>query len=197
MTTTECIAARRSIRSFQKKEIPTEIVKEIILAGIKAPSGKNEQPWKIYIFQNDKKEELIKLIYDEIEGESSVFKAIPNGKQVQRYAEYSYKVMAEAPIVMLVENTKNKIGINQGIAERLSELVNVQSVSAAIENMLLVAAEKGLGSLWICDVFYAYEAICKEYGIHGELLCGLAFGYPNEEPVARPRKSIEEIAIWL
>ncbi len=197
MTITDCINARRSIRSFQQQEVPTDIIKEIILAGIKAPSGKNEQPWKFYIFQNEKKKELMQLIHDEIEGENSVFKILPNGKQIQRYAEFSYRTMTEAPVVILVENTKNTLGKNQGIAEKLSELVNVQSIGAAIENMLLTATERGLGSLWICDVFYAYEAICKGYGIKGELICGLALGYPKEQPTARPRKAIEEVAIWL
>jgi len=37
----------------------------------------------------------------------------------------------------------------------LGNRVDVQSIGAAIQNMLLAALELGVGSLWICDVFYA------------------------------------------
>ena len=40
--------------------------------------------------------------------------------------------------------------------ERISEICNIQSISAAIQNMLLAATEKGIGSLWICDIYFAY-----------------------------------------
>jgi len=32
-------------------------------------------------------------------------------------------------------------------------VVNIQSIGAAIQNMVLAAQDLGIGSLWICDVF--------------------------------------------
>ena len=55
----EAIYSRRSIREFTDKEIPREQLHEIIKAGIWAPSGLNNQPWRFVIIQNpDIKEEL-------------------------------------------------------------------------------------------------------------------------------------------
>jgi len=55
----EAIHKRRSIREFSSAEISTEKLHEIVRAGIWAPSGLNNQPWRFVIIQNpDIKEEL-------------------------------------------------------------------------------------------------------------------------------------------
>ena len=55
----EAIYRRRSIREFTGKEISREQLHEIVKAGIWAPSGLNNQPWKFVIIQNpDIKEQV-------------------------------------------------------------------------------------------------------------------------------------------
>ena len=61
-------------------------------------------------------------------------------------------------------------------------------------NMTLAATELGLGSLWICDTYFAYQELCSWAG--GELAAVMALGYPDEEPGPRPRKRLEEAAEW-
>ena len=56
--------------------------------------------------------------------------------------------------------------------------------------MLLAAQDLGIGSLWMCDVFYAYEELCAWLGEEGEMIAAVALGYPAEKPAARPRKPI-------
>jgi nitroreductase len=57
----EAIYRRRSIREFIDKEISSEQLYEIIKAGIWAPSGLNNQPWRFVIIQNpDIKEHVAK-----------------------------------------------------------------------------------------------------------------------------------------
>ncbi|HPS58292.1 MAG TPA: nitroreductase family protein [Spirochaetota bacterium] len=48
----ELIRSRRSIRKFKTEEIPEEIIYEILEAGIWAPSGMNNQPWKFIILKD-------------------------------------------------------------------------------------------------------------------------------------------------
>jgi nitroreductase len=77
-------------------------------------------------------------------------------------------------------------------------LVNVQSVGAAIQNMLLAAQDLGLGSLWIADVFYAYGKLCSWLGKEGQMMvAAVSFGYPDENPDARPRKPVSDVTHWL
>lgn len=52
----ECILNRRSVRKFEDKEIPKELIEEIITAGMYAPSACNYQAWKfICVTDKDKK----------------------------------------------------------------------------------------------------------------------------------------------
>lgn len=78
--------------------------------------------------------------------------------------------------------------------ERVSEICNSQSIGAAIENMTLEAAAQGLGSLWICNSFFAQKELSDWAG--GELYAVLAVGYADEAPEARLRKRTEDVIEW-
>ena len=78
--------------------------------------------------------------------------------------------------------------------ERVSEICNSQSIGAAIENMTLEAAAQSLGSLWICNSFFAQKELSDWAG--GELYAVLAVGYADEAPEARLRKRTEDVIEW-
>jgi len=56
--TLKAIEARRSIRRFKLDSIPQEDIEKILQAGILTPLGKNKQPWKFYIVQNDRRQAM-------------------------------------------------------------------------------------------------------------------------------------------
>ena len=59
MEALEAIKGRRSIRKYQSKAIPGEVLNQVLEAGRWAPSASNFQPWKFVVVKNDKaKEEL-------------------------------------------------------------------------------------------------------------------------------------------
>ena len=70
----------------------------------------------------------------------------------------------------------------------------VQSLGAAIQNMLLKAYSLGLGSLWICDVYSATKAITKHFNKTWKLAAAVTLGWPAQTPEPRPRKPIEEVS---
>ncbi len=47
------IRSRRSIRHFTKEPISDELLKQILEAGLWAPSGKNNQPWKFAVVKDE------------------------------------------------------------------------------------------------------------------------------------------------
>ncbi len=69
MNVIDAITNRQSIRSFQKKEVSDEIIKNILNISKFAPSGGNTQPWKIYVLNKDLMKEL----------ETSVLSNLDNG----------------------------------------------------------------------------------------------------------------------
>jgi len=89
----------------------------------------------------------------------------------------SCKAMEKAPVLVMVWNA-NKL--------RTLEESSLQNVAAV-----------GLGSLWICDVYYASDALTKHLGKPWTLVAAVALGWPAQSPEPRPRKSVEEVSEFL
>lgn len=60
--TLKLIRSRRSIRKFKKQNIPEETVFEILEAGIWAPSGLNNQPWRFIVIKDRDLRDKISLL---------------------------------------------------------------------------------------------------------------------------------------
>ncbi len=54
MDAMEAILTRRSIRKYTKQPVPDEVLKELLEAGMYAPSAVNRQPW-CFVVINDRK----------------------------------------------------------------------------------------------------------------------------------------------
>lgn len=50
-TVIQNILERRSVRKFEQKPIPEEILKQVLLAGVWAPSGRNQQLWQFTVLR--------------------------------------------------------------------------------------------------------------------------------------------------
>ncbi len=57
------IYQRRSIRKFIDREVPDELVVEVIRAAMHAPSGCNQQPWHFVVVKDPKTKEKIVEIH--------------------------------------------------------------------------------------------------------------------------------------
>lgn len=53
----EAIEKRRTVRDFEDKPIPMDIIKRILSAGLKAPTNNHLREWE-FVIVNDKKERL-------------------------------------------------------------------------------------------------------------------------------------------
>lgn len=201
----QAIKDRRSIRKFKPDAISEMDLHTILEAGIAAPSSKNRQPWHFTVVRGDAKEELAQVMERGLNLEIKAHEPfLPDSMKFINGAFTSVNVMREAPVVVLVSNDLGRctdFAENLSVDERVAELCNVQSVAAAVENMLLAAQEMGIGSLWICDIFFAYPELSewmeKKNLSHGMLVAALAFGYADEAPKARTRKSLHDVVTFI
>lgn len=201
----QAIKDRRSIRKFKPDAISEMDLHTILEAGIAAPSSKNRQPWHFTVVRGDAKEELARVMERGLNLEIKAHEPfLPDSMKFINGAFTSVNVMREAPVVVLVSNDPGRctdFASNLSVDERVAELCNVQSVAAAVENMLLAAQEMGIGSLWICDIFFAYPELSewmeKKNLSHGMLVAALAFGYGDEAPKARTRKSLHDVVTFI
>ncbi len=188
---------RRSIRKFSDKPLSKKDITDIMESGIKAPSSKNRQPWKYIVVQGSAKEEMLRVFRQGIAREENENALLPQSKQHIAAAKHTVDIMEEAPVTIFVVNSLGKnIQSELTFEEHVYEICNIQSISASIENMLLAATEKGIGSLWICDIYFAYPELCEWLKSDGQLIATIAFGYPNEFPRERPRKKMGDTVEW-
>lgn len=192
----ETIEKRRSIRRYKNKEVPRYMIEEILRAGCLAPSSKNRQPWQFTVVRGDAKAEMIKAMEAGLEREKKT-PILPGSAKLIQGAEYTLQIMPQAPVIIFITNPLGlDIQASLSPEERIYEICNAQSVGAAVENMTLTATELGLGSLWICDTYFAYPELCKWLAADGELYAALAVGYADEDPAKRPRKRWDDIVEW-
>ena len=141
----KAIKDRRSIRKFKSEPISEMDLHTILEAGIAAPSSKNRQPWHFTVVRGEAKEELTRVMERGLNLEVKAHEPfLPDSMKFINGAFTSVNVMREAPVVVLVSNERGK-GIdftdNLSVDERVAEICNVESIAAAIENMLLTATE--------------------------------------------------------
>jgi len=181
MTFDEIIANRRSIRKFKKDPLKKKDIEAILDAGNKAPSAKNKQHWRFHVYQGEAKDKLVKFCLEEFD------KINTNPKEVSPYARYSFEIMNQAPVAVLVYNSHLQFHPARP---------DIQSVSAAIQNMLLKAQELGIGSLWICDILYIDKTVMEHVGTEMPLIAAISFGYADESPKNRSKLTVDDVTKW-
>jgi len=185
------IAARRSIRRFKDTPLPADVLEQILNAAIQAPSGKNRQPWRFFIVQRDKRAEMVRVMRE------GMAEARARGEDLGS-GEGSASIMEQAPVTVFIFNPHGMHPwLAHSIDQNFQDVVNIQSIGAAIQNMLLAALDLGVGSLWICDVFYAYEELRLWLGAEGQMIAAVALGYADECPDPRPRKPFDDVVRWV
>ena len=124
MDVLQAIATRRSHRVYKADQIPEDVLKQILTAGLRSPSARNHQPWHFSVVQNAA---LIQEVHDEA---ASVM-----GKDGSpRFADPNFQIFYHAPTVIFIFGEKDFswTEVDCGIA---------------VENMALAAEELGLGSV--------------------------------------------------
>lgn len=119
----ESILSRQSVRTYDKKDVPNELIGQMLEAAVHAPSAGNIQPWE-FIVVKDK-----------------------NTKKELALAALRQRFVEEAPVVIVVCVNLEKSADRYG--DRGKNLYCIQDTAAAIENMLLVATSLGLGTCWV------------------------------------------------
>lgn len=189
------IFSRRSIRKFQKRDVPIALITEIIRAAGMAPSAKNRQPWRFVVFGGENKAELERCMEQGLSREETGVSLLPKSRFGIPDAKNTLKIMREAPILIVIINSNGTSPfVPVDSDDRVTEICDSLSIGAAVQNMLLMAENLGLGTLWIANTCFAYPELTKFLKTDRQLVGAIAIGYADEAPAPRSRKSIDEIA---
>jgi nitroreductase len=151
----EAIRKRRSIRKFQQKVVDLEIIKELLNAARLAPSAANIQPLKYIILTSQK---WLDLAFSTLNWAAYI---APEGDPKEDERPMAY-------LVVLVDKEKEKFP-------------SQRDVGAAIENILLLATAKGLGSCWLASLDREKLAKMLKLSQNYKIDSIVALGYPQEE----------------
>ncbi len=194
MNLSEIIKERRSIRKYQDKDIPQELLNELLEDALWAPSGTNRQNWDIYVVKGEKKEKLLEGIIVASEIMKPNLEKLFSEKMVKITMNF-FKTLGGAPVLLLVYMPKMNYEIRNDMSSlekfqaEYERFTNSLSAAALIQNMLLLAHDKGLGTCWMTAPKNAEDQINKEMGLTDkELVSIITIGYPDQSPPAPPRK---------
>jgi nitroreductase len=192
MQVLDAITQRRSIRRFKETPVSEDDIRAILHAATLAPSGKNRQPWRFVVVEGETaRAEMVRLMRAGIAGLKA--QGVNPGS-----SEWTAQVMERAPVTIFIFDTEKTNELSPlSFFDFMGHSVDLQSIGAAIQNMLLAALDLGLGTLWICDVFYAYEGLGRWMEEGHFMVAAVSVGYPDEEPAPRPRKSVDEVTRWV
>ncbi|MEM4649561.1 MAG: nitroreductase family protein [Candidatus Bathyarchaeia archaeon] len=195
MSIFELFKNRRSIREYSNKKVPDEVLQRILEAGRWAPSAHNAQPWRFIILKD---QNLKLLLAEQMAAEWSKdlkLDKVPQEK-IKTLTDTSIKIFSNAPVIIIVCLTMENMDVYPDEKRKKFEyIMSVQSVAAAIENILLAASLEGLGACWFCAPLFCQSIVQKILGIpkHIEPQALITIGYPRFSPSPSSRKSLKEI----
>ncbi len=204
----EAIRKRRSIRKFKSDKIPKEDIYDIIRAATLAPSAHNKQMWCFIAISNkevlkEMKRAIVKEI-EEISNWPEVKEVEAKIKGMRVYSTFFVKaplvfVVLVKPYHSMVDKLLKLEGLKKGKVELLHSHVEIQSVAAAVENLLLAATEKGYGTCWMCGPIIAEPALKKVLKIEEpwKLMALIPMGIPNQELKPKTLKKIDEVLEFI
>lgn len=167
------IYTRRSVRDFQKRPVPRELLEQVVACGYQAPSGHNMQSWRFTVITD----------HAEIMGLKALI-----GPVAKRNKVYFYGYNEPAALILISNDRRDPYGI--------------QDSSCAAQNIMLAAHSLGLGSVWInvlmklCDE-PEIRPVLDGYGIPAShnVWATIALGYPANTP--SPLAKMTNVVRWI
>ena len=191
----ENIKQRRSIRKYSSTRVPREILNEILEAAQWAPSAHNAQPCRFIVLTQKNSKKNLAIAMAKARTEDLIRDNVPIELR-RRITKASMERFTSAPVLVIscitmADMTKYSDEQRQKNERDLA----IQSLGAAMENMLLAAHSKGLGACWFCAPIFCKDAVRKVLRIPEDVepQALVAMGYPIEKPLAPLRKPFQNI----
>ncbi len=174
----ELLQKRRSIRSFEEREVPLALIKEILRESTLAPSASHAQPWHFIIINN---RDVMKRVSDECKRSLleriEANPVIPLSGYKEALSNADFNIFYNAPCVVYIV----------GPAEAGSLEVDCALLASYL---MFSAAQRGLGTCWIglgADI--QDPDIREEIGMPPQyrIVAPIIVGYPGVIPEPLPR----------
>jgi F420 biosynthesis protein FbiB-like protein len=192
------IETRRTVRRFLQKEVEKEKIKELVEAAVWAPSAHNSQPWRFFVITNKKTKEAFSLAMAR-KWELDLRRDKVDEDTIKQIIEDSHERFISSPAIIVVFIDMSEMQkYPDETRNNYEKIMAIQSASASIQNLILLAHSFGLGTNWRCAPLFAQEEVKKvlKVDLNWEPIAAISVGYPKEKPPAPKRKGIDEVVVW-
>ena len=175
MTAKECIMTRRSIRQFSDKPVDEAVLRDIIETASFAPSWKNTQITRYVAVKGELKDKI--------------------AKECCTLHTNNGRIIGDAAMLIAVTIIKGRCGFERDGSFTTKKGASWQMFDAGIasQSFCLAAHEQGLGTV-IMGIFDEDKvAQLIQMPEDREMVALIALGYPNEEPIAPKRKTVDDL----
>ncbi len=192
----EVISKRRSIRQFEGREIPREVLERILDAGLRAPSSNHQRRWELVTLTE-------KAIIHDL---AQIVRPYPcRIKEPRTPQQEMFKIayprqrsMIEECACVVLPLFKQKYPMTED--KNGYGLMDYGAAWALVENMLLAATAEGLGSVVHIPVKKEPEKI-KEFlkipeGWYLPALVILGYASPDAEVPSQVKATVENKVHW-
>ncbi len=205
----ELIKTRRSIRKFQDKPVPEDLLTKALELATWAPNGGNKQMWRFSIVSN---KELIQKMGDSVKSKTELIASWPEAKEFgETLAKWrlTSDFFRGAPVCIAVlmgkySSVADQILLARGETDPIAREIrscreigksSLQSAAAAITYICLFLHYFGLGTTWMAGPLQAKKEIEQLLNVppDWDFVGLIPVGYAAESPEVRPRKSIKDV----
>jgi coenzyme F420-0:L-glutamate ligase/coenzyme F420-1:gamma-L-glutamate ligase len=192
MSVPDFVEQRRSIRAFRPEPLDRGVLDSLIEAACLAPAPHHSRPWRFVVIDTDD----AKLALARGMGARWQADLEHDGVDAGRIAELvaaSHAKIIGAPALVLACLTWDGLDRYPDEARQRAEWgMALLSLGAAVENLMLAAAEAGLASCWVAAPIFCPELARDALGLPVEWLphALVLVGHPDPAYVARQRPPV-------
>jgi F420 biosynthesis protein FbiB-like protein len=171
--------------------VPPELIDQLLNAATHAPSSHNRQPWRFAVITTtDTKAKLAEQMGERLRADR--LRAADRVEEIDRDVARSRERITTAPVVIVV--CLSTVDLD----DQHERLMAIQSVAAAIQNLLLAAHEAGLGACWMAAPLYCPDVVREVLQLPDDwdAQALITIGYPANEGKPRGRVHFREITIY-
>jgi F420 biosynthesis protein FbiB-like protein len=188
---------RHVVRQFKPIAIPREMVETTLEAARWAPSPHGAQPWRfVVITRDDLKEKLADAMAEEwqrnlaMDGEDAEVVGI-------RLRKSSQRILKTPVLVIPCLYMEDMHRYADPVRAEAEVTMAVQSLGAAVQNMLLSAYSLGLDTGWMCAPLFAPQIVRQVLDLPDTLSphALIQMGYGAQDPPRRPHRVLDELVV--
>jgi coenzyme F420-0:L-glutamate ligase/coenzyme F420-1:gamma-L-glutamate ligase len=198
MDAMEAIVSRRSVRRFAPREVPRDLLRDLVAAACAAPAPRHSRPWRFVELGPEARPRLAEAMAAAWRADLEADGQPP--EVIERSLARSRRQLAEAPLLLLAcleqEGARRWPDRRRRRAERD---MYVQSLGAALQNLLLAAHARGLGGYLKGAPLFCQSAVAQALDLPSgwQPAFLVLLGYPAEgfEPPPRPAIRADDLLI--